>query len=107
MKTILNYSPPSIDGLAQLKDQLGYTGAQMADLFALGGSHQWRKYTGGQKPRAMNPQMLFYACAQLELTAEDLERIHARMRAVGAQFYYGPVTDTLRRIAEGSSADPE
>lgn len=88
MKTILNYEPPSTEDLARLKDELGHTGNRMADLFALGGSHQWRKYTGGQAPRAMSAQMLFYGCAQLELTPVQLERIMDRMRAVGARFDY-------------------
>ncbi|CAB3678417.1 Uncharacterised protein [Achromobacter insolitus] len=88
MKTILNYTPPSTDDLARLKDELGNTGNRMADLFALGGSHQWRKYTGGQTPRAMSAQMLFYACAMLELDQSDIDRVLARMRAVGASFDY-------------------
>lgn len=88
MKTILNYAPPTIEDLAALKEELNLTGAQMADLFALGGSHQWRKYTGGQAPRAMSAQMLFYACAQLELPDDQLRRVMARMQAVGASFDY-------------------
>jgi len=88
MRTIQNYTAPATADFAALKNDLGLTGAQMADLFALGGAHQWRKYTGGQAPRAMSAHMLFYGCAQLELSEEQLRRVMARMRAVGASFDY-------------------
>ncbi|WP_459614342.1 XRE family transcriptional regulator [Bordetella sp. 2513F-2] len=93
MPTIHNYSPPTTEQLDAFKAELGFTGAQMAELFALGGSHQWRKYTGGQSPRAMSVQMLFFGCAMLELPPEQIERVLARMRAAGAQFDYDEATE--------------
>ncbi|MGA3972387.1 hypothetical protein ACI2VT_16395 [Ralstonia nicotianae] len=56
----------------------------MADLFGVAGGQQWRKYTGGAQPREMAPQMLFFGAARLVLTEEELERVLARMQAIGA-----------------------
>lgn len=89
MKTILDYSPPSIDALATLKGELGYTGAQMADLAGLAASSQWRKYTGGAKPRELGAHILFFMAARLELSDAQIERVLARMRQIGAEFSYG------------------
>jgi hypothetical protein len=79
------YIPPTTEDLRQFKDELGYTGKQMADLFALGGDHQWRKYTGGSDPREMSEQMLFFGAAALELDAKTIERVRARMAMIGAR----------------------
>jgi transcriptional regulator with XRE-family HTH domain len=81
----VTYSPPSTEDLRRLKDELGFTGDQMAELFGLAGNNQWRKYTGGTNPREMGLQMLFYAAARLELTPAELERVLSRMRTIGAQ----------------------
>lgn len=80
----MQYTPPTTKQLADLKQELGLTGKQMAELFGLAGDHQWRKYTGGQQPREVSPQMLFYAMARLELDDKTIERILARMRQAGA-----------------------
>ena len=61
----IHYVPPSPQNLRDLKDRLGYTGQQMADLFGLAGNNQWRKYTGGDEPRPMSLPMLFLAGALL------------------------------------------
>ena len=84
MHTISHYTPPSTDDLARLKDLLGLTGEQMATLSALGGSHQWRKYTGGKEPRQMNVHMLFFIAAQLHLSSEQREMLFDKMRQLGA-----------------------
>jgi hypothetical protein len=78
------YTPPTTQDLADLKASLNRTGDQMADLFGLAGSHQWRKYTGGQSPREMSPQMAFFAAARLELDQSQIDRIVRRMRDFGA-----------------------
>ncbi|WP_404851376.1 XRE family transcriptional regulator [Cupriavidus sp. D384] len=82
-KTML-YTPPTTEQLADLKQTLGLTGKQMAELFGLAGDHQWRKYTGGQQPREVSPQMLFFAMARLELDEATISRILQRMRSAGA-----------------------
>lgn len=80
----MRYTPPTTAQLAELKATLDMTGKQMADLFGLAGDHQWRKYTGGQQPREVSPQMLFFAAARLELDEAAIEKILDRMRQMGA-----------------------
>jgi hypothetical protein len=70
--------------LRTLKDRLGYTGEQMADLFGLAGNNQWRKYTGGHDPRPMSLPMLFLAGALLNRTA-TVEQVFDWCREVGAK----------------------
>ncbi|NUU67037.1 helix-turn-helix transcriptional regulator [Enterobacteriaceae bacterium BIT-l23] len=84
MRLINDYTPPSPDDLNRLKEVLGYTGAQMADLAGVASNSQWRKYTGGESPRAMSPHILFYIAAQLALTPDELERVLSKMRNIGA-----------------------
>ncbi|SUG24667.1 Uncharacterised protein [Salmonella enterica subsp. arizonae] len=60
MRLIKDYTPPTPEDLNQLKEKLGYTGAQMADLAGVASNSQWRKYTGGESPRAMSPHILFF-----------------------------------------------
>jgi hypothetical protein len=81
---ITTYVAPSPDDLGELKTRLNLTGAQMAELAALGGSHQWRKYTGGQAPREMNIHMLFFIAAQLTLSGDELKAVVDKMREIGA-----------------------
>ncbi|ALM85055.1 helix-turn-helix transcriptional regulator [Bordetella sp. N] len=77
------YIPPTPEDLQVLKDELGYTGKQMAALACVGEQH-WLKYTGGATPRSLEFSNLFHMAAVLELSEDDLERIHQRMRAIGA-----------------------
>lgn len=80
----MKYTPPTEADLRALKDELALTGEQMAELFGLSGGQQWRKYTGGASPREMNAQMLFFGAARLVLSDEDIARVLARMREMGA-----------------------
>ncbi|UZF28918.1 XRE family transcriptional regulator [Ralstonia pseudosolanacearum] len=80
----MRYTPPTPEDFQRLKNELDRTGEQMADLFGVAGGQQWRKYTGGAQPREMAPQMLFFGAARLVLTEEELERVLARMQAIGA-----------------------
>jgi len=79
----MKYTPPRPEDLQKLKSDLGYTGKQMAELACVGEQH-WRKYTGGAEPKAMPYPNLFHLAAQLELSPADLDRIHQRMREIGA-----------------------
>lgn len=80
----MRYTPPKPDDLQRLKNDLGRTGEQMAELFGVAGGQQWRKYTGGAQPREMAPQMLFFGAARLALSDEEMERVLTRMRDIGA-----------------------
>lgn len=84
MRLINDYTPPTPDDLNRLKDELGYTGNQMADLAGVASNSQWRKYTGGENPRAMSPHILFYMAAQLALSDEELQRVVKKMQDIGA-----------------------
>ena len=77
------YRPPSTQDLAALKTTLSKSNPEMAELFGMS-PEDWRKYTGGKEPRPISLHMLFFAMAQLELSAEAIERILARMRRAGA-----------------------
>lgn len=79
----IRYVPPTPENLRELKNRLGYTGEQMADLFGLAGNNQWRKYTGGQEPRPMSLPMLFLAGALLNRTA-TVDQVFDWCRSVGA-----------------------
>jgi hypothetical protein len=86
----IDYSPPTPEELRKLKEALGYTGEQMASLFGLAGNNQWRKYTGGEQPRDMSAQMLFFGLARLELDDKAIARVLDRMRQVGATIDLAP-----------------
>lgn len=101
----MHYTAPTIDDFQRLKDDLSLSSAQMADLFGLAGGNQWRKYTGGAAPREMSAQMLFYACARLELAPEQIERVLARMRAVGAEVALDALPAPRPRAAPAAAAD--
>ncbi|AOJ67233.1 hypothetical protein WJ32_29095 [Burkholderia ubonensis] len=80
----MRYSPPSAADLRKLKDSLDKTSEEMAELFALAGGQQWRKYTGGESPRVMGEDRLFYAAARLALTDDEIQRVYSKMREIGA-----------------------
>jgi len=89
----IEFDPPTTKDLADLKTQRKATGKQMAELFWLGGDHQWRKYTGGQQPREMSPQMAFLGAAQMELTEDEFNRVLHRMATFGAHVRLVPDGD--------------
>lgn len=84
MRLINDYVPPTPEELNKLKDELGYTGTQMADLAGVASNSQWRKYTGGESPRALSPHILFYVAAQLVLNENELSRVLQKMKDIGA-----------------------
>ncbi|EMB4322244.1 helix-turn-helix transcriptional regulator [Pluralibacter gergoviae] len=84
MRLINDYTPPSPEDLEALKEQLGFTGNQMADLTGVASNSQWRKYTGGAEPRAMSPHILFFMAAQLALNEDELHRVLVKMKDIGA-----------------------
>jgi len=82
---MIEYRPPAAADLQQLKEQLGFSAQQMAELASVASGAQWRKYTNGTVPRQMNLHMLFFIAARLELPAETLAAVVQRMRNLGAQ----------------------
>ncbi|CAH2911481.1 MAG: hypothetical protein CPSOU_1998 [uncultured Paraburkholderia sp.] len=81
----IQFSELSTEDLAELKRRRNATGKEMAELFWLGGDHQWRKYTGGQEPRKMSPHMAFLGAARMALTQEEFERVLQMMETFGAR----------------------
>lgn len=85
MRLIETYTPPSPENLTALKECLGFTGNQMADLAGVASNSQWRKYTAGEAPRAISPHILFYIAAQLVLKPDELNSILNKMKEIGAE----------------------
>lgn len=102
MKRIAHYAPPPAEALARLKNELGFTSPQMADLTGLAQGAQWRKYTGGAEPRALGLHMHFYMAALLTLSDSELARVVATMRAQGAGVELGPLP-----AGPAAKAEPE
>ncbi|MCS2162441.1 helix-turn-helix domain-containing protein [Scandinavium sp. H11S7] len=86
MRLINDYIPPTPMQLEKLKEELGYTGNQMADLAGVASNSQWRKYTGGESPRAMSPHILFFMAAQLALNEDEIHKVLGKMREIGSEF---------------------
>lgn len=81
----MHYTPPTPQDLQALKNELGMTGQQMAELAGVAGGQQWRKYTGGESPRDMGLHILFFMASRLVLSDSELERVHAKMQEIGAK----------------------
>lgn len=83
----MNYEPPAPEDLERLKNDLGKSSGEMAELFGLANGRQWRRYLSTEKSnkRDMGMHMLFFAMARLVLTTEDFDRVLTRVREVGAK----------------------
>lgn len=80
----IRYTPPTPEDLRSLQQRMGCTGSQMADLFGLAGSNQWRKYVTGHSMRPMSLSMLFLAMALLNRSA-TVEQVFDLCRQAGAK----------------------
>jgi hypothetical protein len=84
----MRYTPPAPEDVEHLKKELGLNGTQMAELFGVADPRAFRRYTSKsdqpKNKREISAYMLFFAMARLELSAEAIERILARMRRAGA-----------------------
>ncbi|WP_036023303.1 hypothetical protein [Paraburkholderia dilworthii] len=98
----MNYKPPIPEDLERLKNDLGKSSGEMAELFGLASGRQWRRYlsTDASNKRDMGMHMLFFAIARLELPPEDIERVLDRMRKVGAS------VDLSETTGEEDSSQP-
>lgn len=92
-RIISNYVPPSPDDLGRLKGELRFTGQQMAELAGVANNNQWRKYTGGENPRSLNPHILFFIAAQLALDTYQFETVLLKMKELGGQFSYDLINE--------------
>ena len=96
----MDYTPPTTADLRHLKDTLGYSSTQMAELASMADGN-WRKYTGGTEPRTVNPHMLFFIAARLALPPEQIATVVAKMQEIGAQI---DVADFVLPTARGTPA---
>jgi hypothetical protein len=85
----IRYEPPSPKDLRDLKERLGYSGREMADLFGLASAQQWHKYCGGSNPREMSLPMLFLAGALLHPSKRVVD-VFVWCREVGAKIEVVP-----------------
>ncbi|MBN9426411.1 MAG: XRE family transcriptional regulator [Burkholderiales bacterium] len=85
MRTIRNYAPPSPVDLAELKERTGRSSAELAAMAGVSDGRQWRKYTGPEA-REMAAPSLFMLAAHLALSDDEMGRVIARMREIGASF---------------------
>lgn len=106
MNRIAEYRAPTPEDLARLKEELGYTRPQMADLAGLGKGSQWSKYASGSANREISMHMHFYMAALLTLTSEQLEQVVATMGSQGAHVELGPLPAGPRRIQWISGDEP-
>lgn len=82
---MIQYTAPSAKDIQDLKDSLGYSSREMAELASVSGGQQWRKYTGGAAVREINLHMLFFIAARLALAQDEIETIVRKMQEMGAQ----------------------
>lgn len=87
MRTIRNYTPPSPADLVALKEQTGSSSAELAAMVGVSDGRQWRKYTGPEGRELSVPSM-FMLSAHLVLSPEEMDRVIARMRKIGAKFEF-------------------
>jgi len=85
---MIPYEAPSTTDLQRLKEQLGFSGNDMAELASVAGGQQWRKYTGGVEPRGINLHMMFFIAARLALPPEQLRLVVEKMREIGAKISF-------------------
>jgi hypothetical protein len=88
----IKYEAPTPKDLRDLKDRLGYSGKQMADLFGLASAQQFRKYCGDSAPREMSLPMLFLAGALLHPSKRVVD-IFVWCKEVGAKIEFAPARD--------------
>lgn len=95
----MEYKPPTPDDLERLKNELGKSSGEMAELFGLSSGRQWRRYLSKDQNnrREMGMHMLFFAMARLELDRETIDRILGRMRKAGAVIDLDSAGDTSQQ----------
>jgi hypothetical protein len=83
----MHYQPPGSGALRELKERLGYTNGQMADLFGVSTGRQFHKYISDEDKREMGFHVLMYGVLQLLLkdgAVAEVEQLYAKARELGA-----------------------
>ena len=83
----MKYQPPGSETLRRLKEHLGYTNVQMADLFGVSTGRQFHKYLSDEDKREMGFHVLMYGAMQLALMTgpvTNIEQVFAAARSIGA-----------------------
>ncbi|MGN3965057.1 XRE family transcriptional regulator [Burkholderia gladioli] len=83
----MKYQPPSSDALRLLKERLGYTNAQMANLFGVSTARQFHKYLSDEDRREMGFHVLMFGATNLALMigpVASIDQILEVARSVGA-----------------------
>jgi hypothetical protein len=98
------YKAPAPEDVERLKKELGLNGSQMAELFGVFDNRAFRRYTSTshdpKNRRELSAHMLFFAMARLELSADIIERILARMRHAGAEIELQPSSSSPAQPGE-------
>jgi hypothetical protein len=78
------FRSPTVAQMKQWKETLKFSGAQMANILGLKSARRWRDYADENKPQGIPPANLFMAAAITILPREEIDRVLAEMRRVGA-----------------------
>ncbi|MFM0503981.1 helix-turn-helix domain-containing protein [Paraburkholderia caffeinilytica] len=87
----MHYKPLTPAALLALRDNLGYTNAQMAELFGVAGGQQFHKYISMSEKKGTSREMgfhvLMYGMLRLRLMkgpVESIEQLYEEAREHGA-----------------------
>lgn len=94
------FRSPSVTQLKQWKEKLGFSGAKMANILGLKTSRRWRDYADENKPQGIPPANLFMGAAMVTLPSEDIERVLAVMREIGATIDLNATPDSSELAGE-------
>ncbi|KML48105.1 hypothetical protein VL15_30535 [Burkholderia cepacia] len=89
------FRSPTVAQMKQWKEKLGYSGTQMARALGLKSARRWRDYADENKPQGIPPANLFMAAALVTLPQQEIDRVLATMRDVGAVIDLDAPADSL------------
>lgn len=90
----MHYRPPPRQELQRLKEALGFTNSQMAELFGVSKATQFHKYLSNKDTRDMGFHVLMYGMLGLALLRGirvlSVEQLHDLARSYGAVIDLSP-----------------
>jgi hypothetical protein len=98
------FRSPSVTQLKQWKERLGFSGTKMANILGLKTSRRWRDYADENKPQGIPPANLFMGAAMVTLRSEEIERVLAAMREIGAAIDLNATPDSPEPDGEDRSS---